>query len=71
MREDYDHELALAYIQGRLTQEEKREVFHLLMEDPGFRELMQLELRLAKMLTAVKASPPQTVAARVYFNVTA
>ena len=70
LREDYDHELALAYIQDRLTQEEKQEVFHP-MEDPGFRELMQLELRLAKCYTAVKASPPQTVAARVYFNVTA
>ena len=55
-KEEYYSDLALGYIQGRLSILEKQTVFRLATEDPDFRELLRLELELAKELAKLKES---------------
>jgi|GEM_PF-379672 len=65
---DYS-DLALGYIQGRLSPQEKQQVFQLIMANPEFRELMRVELQLTSAFARLKATPPQSVKHRVYLRV--
>ncbi|NLM70295.1 MAG: hypothetical protein GX177_09910 [Firmicutes bacterium] len=71
MKADYYSDLALGYIQGSLTPQEKQEVFQLIMEAPDFCEILLLELELSRTLTECKTAPPKKTAANVYFRVLA
>lgn len=69
MKGAYYSDLAIAFIQGRLSLQEKQLVFRMLMEDPEFRELMRLELGLASTLAGLKTGAPSTLKERVYCQV--
>lgn len=66
MKQEYYIDLALAYVQGRLTPEEKLEVFKLIQDDAEFRDILLLELELVKSLSGFKAASPRTIKVRTY-----
>lgn len=67
MKADYYSDLALGYIQGSLTPQEKQEVFQLIMEAPDFCEILLLELELSRTLTECKTAPPKKNSSQCLF----
>lgn len=61
------HELALAYLQQRLTIEEKLEVFRLIMENENddFLQVLSFELALLRRFAPLKTVAPAGVRERV------
>ncbi|NLY88881.1 MAG: hypothetical protein GX085_04595 [Firmicutes bacterium] len=64
------HELALAYLQKRLTIEEKAEVFRLIRENADFLQVLSLELTLLCQFEQLKTAAPADLRERVYENIT-
>jgi len=69
MKAEYYEDLALTYVQGNASLEERIEVFRLIKEDPEFRELLLQEVELAKQLSQFRSSPPPSIKTNVYRSV--
>ncbi len=63
-------ELALGYIQETLSLEERGQVHHLILTDPGFIATLRVELTLKEQLDRMKRPMPLALKQRVLEQVT-
>ncbi|NLL41845.1 MAG: hypothetical protein GX251_00730 [Firmicutes bacterium] len=63
-------DLALRLVQGKLSSAEKQVVQDLILHDPEFLRVLQLEVALAKNFTSVKQPISGSMKSRVYTGVT-
>ncbi len=67
---EYFADLALAYIQGSVSIEEKRIVHQLIMESTEFLQILKNELELQRQIEPLKQPIPDSLKYRVFTGIT-